>query len=310
MRKKYLSFMTVALLFLLFAHEETRASSQKMNLTISNGVTYYGEVKNNKPHGKGTMRWGPYKVYSGDWYNGQRSGFGKYISDRVSDHTIIVYEGEWKNDRLNGSGIRKESNPELEFYSISKGLFQDDVFTSGHSIVQSIGEIWFEYQNGNTYLEFSVMDNEDAAVMHSELADGTIEILKYYKRIKSTPDFRGFEYARSVEDFGSSSSEGIYRPGDYDLMEIYTGVHQYYAGGKYYRAENYKSGKLLSAKDILDKGQFDASLQKKIKHHKHVLLPYLSEFSTLLEEIENVPESTGCRNTSTSICVSFPIKFE
>ncbi|WP_353049548.1 hypothetical protein [Paenibacillus sp. ISL-20] len=72
--------------------EETAASNQKVCLTLPNGATYYGEVKNNKPHGKGTMRWGPSNVYSCDWYNGQRSGTGKYISDRLpEDMRIVVF---------------------------------------------------------------------------------------------------------------------------------------------------------------------------------------------------------------------------
>lgn len=311
MYKKYLSFIIATLLFLLLAHEETEASNQKVNLTISNGVTYYGEVKNNKPHGKGTMKWGPSKVYSGDWCHGQRSGVGKYTSDSLANNTIIVYEGEWKNDRPNGSGIRKESKPDVEFYTISKGLFKDNVFTSGHTILQTTSGILFEYQNGNTYLEFVVLDREHVnALMDSKLARGPIQVLKYYERIKSTPSFKGFEYSRSMEDFESFSSEGIYRPGDYDQMEIYTGAYQIYAGEKYYRAENYMNGRLLSAKDILEKGQFDESLQKKINDHKHVLQPYLSEFSKLFNDIENVPESTSCRDTATSICESFLIKFE
>ena len=39
------------------------------------------------------MRWGPSKVYSGEWYHGQRSGTGKYISDKLPEDMKIVYEG-------------------------------------------------------------------------------------------------------------------------------------------------------------------------------------------------------------------------
>ncbi|MNP29079.1 MORN repeat protein [compost metagenome] len=45
---------------------------------MSDGGTYYGEVLNGKPHGKGTARWGETEVYSGDWVSGKRQGKGKY----------------------------------------------------------------------------------------------------------------------------------------------------------------------------------------------------------------------------------------
>ncbi|WP_367398325.1 hypothetical protein [Paenibacillus lautus] len=311
MIRKYLSFLTLALLFLMFNHKETEASNQKVNLTLPNGATYYGEVKNNKPHGKGTMNWGPSKVYSGDWYNGQRSGTGKYISDRLPKDMKIVYEGEWRNDRPHGTGIRRESNPELAFQRISKGLFKDHDLISGHAITQSIDSIWFEYLNGSTLLQFSVSDREQAdKLIHSKLARGRIQVLNYYKREKSTPDYKGFEYARGMEDYGSSLSEGVYRTGDYEVMELHTGVSQRFEDEEHYRIENYKNGRLVSARDMRENGRFAGIVQGKINNNKHVLQPYLGEFSKLLKAIGNDPEPISCSNSSTSVCEAFPIKFE
>lgn len=311
MIRKYLSFLTLALLFLLFTHEETEASNQKVSLTLPNGATYYGEVKNNKPHGKGTMRWGPSKVYSGDWYYGQRSGTGKYISDRLPEDMRIVYEGKWKNDRPDGSGVRKESNPDLEFYVISKGIFKDHDLLTGHTVMQSMDSLWFDYRNGNTFLEFSVSEREQAnELMHSKLAHGHIQHLNYYKREKSKPGYKGFAYASAMEDHGSSISEGVYRMDNYEMMELYTGVNQRFEDEEYYRVENYKNGKLVTAKDMTENGRFAGIVQGKINNNKHVLQPYLGEFSKLLTDIGNESEPTSCSNSSTSVCEAFPIKFE
>ncbi|MGG4340671.1 hypothetical protein [Paenibacillus lautus] len=310
MIRKCLSFLTLALLFLLFTHEETEASNQKISLTLPNGATYYGEVKNNKPHGKGTMRWGPSKIYSGDWYNGQRSGTGKYISDRLPEDMRIVYEGEWKYDRPDGTGICRESSPDLAFHKISKGLFKDHDLISGHTVTQSIVGIWFDYRNGSTFLEFSVSNLEQAnELMHSKLARGHIQLLNYYKREKSALDYNGFEYSRGMEGYGGSISEGVYRTGDYEVMELYTGVNQRFEDVEYYRVENYKNGKLVSAKDMPENGRFAGIVQGKINNHKHVLQPYLGEFSKLLKDFENDPEPLNCNNSSTSICEAFPIVF-
>ncbi|MFB5267818.1 hypothetical protein ACE41H_13640 [Paenibacillus enshidis] len=43
-------------------------------------AVYYGEVKDGKPHGKGTMKWSNDKSYSGNWVAGQRSGSGKCVN--------------------------------------------------------------------------------------------------------------------------------------------------------------------------------------------------------------------------------------
>lgn len=308
MIRKYLSFFTLALLFLMFTHEETEASSQKVSLTLPNGATYYGEVKNDKPHGKGTMRWGPSKVYSGDWYNGQRSGTGKYISDKLPEDMKIVYEGEWRNDRPNGTGVRSESKPDFEFYVISKGIFKDHDLLSGYTVMQSMDILWFEYRNENTLLEFSVSDREQAnELMQSKLTRGRIQLLNYYQRGKSKPDYKGFAYFSEMEDYGSSISEGVYRTDDYGVMEPYTGLDQHFEDEEYYRVENYKNGRLVSAKEVPENGRFAGIVQGKINNKKHVLQPYLGEFSKLLKDIENESEPEGCSNSSTSVCVTFPI---
>ncbi|VTR33499.1 Uncharacterised protein [Actinobacillus pleuropneumoniae] len=53
---------------------------------------------------------------------------------------------------------------------------------SGYTAMQSMDILWFEYRNGNTLLEFSVSDQEQAnELMQSELArrpHSTAELLQ------------------------------------------------------------------------------------------------------------------------------------
>lgn len=66
--------------------------------------------------------------------------------------------------------------------------------------MQSMDSLWFDYRNGNTFLEFSVSEREQAnELMHSKLAHGHIQHLNYYKREKSKPGYKGFAYASAME---------------------------------------------------------------------------------------------------------------
>ncbi|ASA25641.1 hypothetical protein B9T62_35870 [Paenibacillus donghaensis] len=69
------------LILCIFVHvQKSEASGSNVTLKLPNGASYYGEVKNGKPSGKGTMIWSKSKSYSGEWIEGKRSGYGKYIS--------------------------------------------------------------------------------------------------------------------------------------------------------------------------------------------------------------------------------------
>jgi hypothetical protein len=40
------------------------------------GYSYYGEYKNDLKHGKGEMKWDPYKRHRGNWAFGKKHGYG------------------------------------------------------------------------------------------------------------------------------------------------------------------------------------------------------------------------------------------
>ncbi|GIO84550.1 hypothetical protein J25TS5_14820 [Paenibacillus faecis] len=146
------------------------ATSKKVSLKLQNGATYYGEVKNGQPHGKGTMKWGGSKSYSGDWVNGKRSGQGKYVVFKKTynpadgpngyDTESLVYIGQWSNDKQNGTGtlmIEGTIVPRDYYYSIYKGTFKNNQFEKGYSYNHShYTEHDFNYSNGSETISVSI----------------------------------------------------------------------------------------------------------------------------------------------------------
>lgn len=155
--------ITLALGFIFFfvmvlEPHHVNAASKKVTLKFANGAVYYGEVKNGKPHGKGSMTWYKDKTYSGDWSYGQRNGYGKYVFIDYSEHNpnggydingnevrdnikMTTYNGYWKNDKQFGEGERsyRVSNGHSSNISelLQKGTFKDDKLIKGYEVNSS-----------------------------------------------------------------------------------------------------------------------------------------------------------------------------
>lgn len=70
-----------------------------------NGDKYYGELKNENPHGTGKMIYAKNgDVYEGHWENGKRSGHGIMTNNIFKE----VYEGEWENGLLHRGTITSD----------------------------------------------------------------------------------------------------------------------------------------------------------------------------------------------------------
>jgi hypothetical protein len=156
----YVFGLTLCLLFFMPLHTSDAASSMR-TLEFGNGVTYYGETKNDKPHGYGTMTWSKSKSYKGNWVSGERSGYGVYKAvtsdhDRVTD---LKYDGFWKNDKKDGKGeleIREISYEAVMLENrIQKGTFAKDQWISGYDVRH--GEYdppyYFAYKDSNISLK-------------------------------------------------------------------------------------------------------------------------------------------------------------
>lgn len=142
----------VALAFILMFNvvlniNETNAASKKTSLKLSSGATYYGEVKNGKPHGKGTMTQvstqNPNETleetYTGQWKDGKREGQGKNRVYYVSEEGYIsdsIYTGSWKNNKEHGKGISTTESGQYEngIPVINSHYYQTGTFENGENV--------------------------------------------------------------------------------------------------------------------------------------------------------------------------------
>ncbi len=74
-----------------------------VNVRYLNGDSYAGIVANGFRNGKGTLVYADQKIYSGNWLNDVRSGYGEQQWPVGSKYTS--YKGEWANDLPNGRGV-------------------------------------------------------------------------------------------------------------------------------------------------------------------------------------------------------------
>ena len=95
------------------------------------GLTYYGQFRNDKAHGKGRLVFKEGEEYEGDWVDNKANGYGIYKSKEVK------YEGKWKDDRQDGIGTE----------SWSDGTNYTGEFKAG----QKTGEGKFKYGDGSYY---------------------------------------------------------------------------------------------------------------------------------------------------------------
>ncbi|MGU3473190.1 hypothetical protein ACLBWT_18835 [Paenibacillus sp. D51F] len=141
-----IAVVAISTVFLTSSISAATKMASKVSIKISNGGSYYGEVKNGLPYGKGSATWPGGKSYAGDWKFGKRSGIGKMISKK-NDFTYYTYNGEWMNDQFNGKGsflsiytYPTSLDKEGYFYAdgeidneYQKGIFKNNEFVSGYS---------------------------------------------------------------------------------------------------------------------------------------------------------------------------------
>lgn len=72
------------------------------NFLYENGITYTGQVKGAKRHGKGCLKWPDGAMYDGDWVDDKASGYGVFQHGEANKG--VVYEGEWKDNAAEGKG--------------------------------------------------------------------------------------------------------------------------------------------------------------------------------------------------------------
>jgi len=187
MKKMGLLMLSLFLVFVVSAGASggstVEAAAKKEFLEISKNVVYYGQLKNGKPHGKGTMSWYQTKSYSGDWVDGKRSGFGKFVSRSTSEGTEITYDGAWKNDLKAGNGSLytkiTSSDGIVQSHKIQFGQFTNDKFTAGYSVlhVKEAAAYSFNYKDATMNLQVIGTNVK----MKEAWKNGTFSTIQYMK---------------------------------------------------------------------------------------------------------------------------------
>ena len=79
------------------AVSQTQVENKRIHV---NGKTfrYTGQVKDGKPHGRGTARYDNHSKYVGEFRNGKRHGQGSLVTQKGNK-----YKGEWKNNEITRS---------------------------------------------------------------------------------------------------------------------------------------------------------------------------------------------------------------
>ncbi|CAM9169851.1 unnamed protein product [Ascophyllum nodosum] len=80
--------------------QNTPEGGRLSTLQYANGIRYYGEMKEGKPHGKGTKTWPDESRYTGDSFCSKKHGNGIKTFPDGSEHT-----GQFRSGVRNGPGI-------------------------------------------------------------------------------------------------------------------------------------------------------------------------------------------------------------
>ena len=148
--------------------------SEIEKIEFENGDVYEGEIKDGKPHGKGTMQfnneWGT--IYVGDWVNGVRTGQGTSIKKNGNR-----YVGEFLNDELHGKGFLIDEGTVFEGEFVNGYAPKIPTrFDTGHSILPEDGRQYMEKEN---YPRVSVFKDIKKKRAEYDLEQGwTVETLK------------------------------------------------------------------------------------------------------------------------------------
>ncbi|WP_342774686.1 hypothetical protein [Paenibacillus dokdonensis] len=159
------------------------AAPVKEWVKISEQTSYYGEVKNGVPNGRGTMLWGEHKQYSGDFIDSKREGTGKYMNEYGSDgekHTV-VYIGAWKQDNMNGKGTLTHKvtmeDSAVRSNEILMGAFTNGTLQTGYDVIHALADPDYSFTYKNSQETLSILGSN--INMKSSLKKGNLFSVDY-----------------------------------------------------------------------------------------------------------------------------------
>jgi hypothetical protein len=82
----------------------------KGTYTFADGAKYFGEWKENKFHGQGKFIYENSDKYVGEFKDGAKHGQGTYFYFAENSWRGDLFVGEWKDDKINGSGVLTKAN--------------------------------------------------------------------------------------------------------------------------------------------------------------------------------------------------------
>lgn len=144
-------------------------------INYPNGNKYDGDVDENQiPNGEGRMRYKNGDVYEGNWVNGQRSGFGRWIHEQWGSYND-VYEGNWENDMKNGQGTMTYSDRQKYV-----GNWENDNKSGQGTITYPYGNMYgYEgnwannFMNGQGTMTYHNGKREEGNWVNGQMTEGT-----------------------------------------------------------------------------------------------------------------------------------------
>eukprot|EP00741_Cyanophora_paradoxa_P008004 tig00001234_g7743.t1 len=95
---------------------------------FSDSSVYKGEFVDGKYHGKGCFKASDGSYYDGSWKDGVRHGAGSLMF--VANKMRILFEGEWKNDKMEGTFKETRHYPQNKAVRTWTCLFKNNKFES------------------------------------------------------------------------------------------------------------------------------------------------------------------------------------
>lgn len=107
---------------------------------------YSGDLKDDVPHGYGTMTYPDGAIYEGEWENGMRSGKGTYTyTYSLSDGIRGKYEGEWRYGVYHGHGVLTTSSSSFTSEYVGEWKYGNE---SGKGILTISSDIYTSTYDG------------------------------------------------------------------------------------------------------------------------------------------------------------------
>jgi hypothetical protein len=117
---------------------------------------YTGELKNSIPNGTGTMIYDNGDIYEGEWIDGLRHGNGIFTTYN-EDGEVATYNGNWENDKKNGSGIYKDED--YEYMGSWKNDKKHGNGTLESTVIEYIGQWVDGYMQGQGEYIFHFLES-------------------------------------------------------------------------------------------------------------------------------------------------------